>query len=139
MAIKVIRSSGNVFRDLGFPPEEAEHLRIRSDLMTALLKVIADRKLTQARAAALFGVSQPRVSDLVRGKIDRFSIDTLVEMLARAGVRIDLVVEPASASRPARRVRFGSGVPRTAARAASSPRSGRSRTGARRRRQNEAS
>lgn len=92
MATKVTRSGGNVFEDLGFGPEEAEHLRIRSDLMLALRRVIDERKLTQARAAALFGVSQPRVSDLVRGKIDRFSIDALVEMLGRAGVGVDLIV-----------------------------------------------
>jgi predicted XRE-type DNA-binding protein len=92
MTKKVTRSSGNVFEDLGFPPEETEHLRIRSALMATIRKVIEERGLTQARAAALFGVSQPRVSDLVRGKIDLFSIDMLVEMLARAGVRVDLVV-----------------------------------------------
>jgi predicted XRE-type DNA-binding protein len=109
MAIKVTRSSGNVFRDLGFPREEAEHLRIRSDLMTALVKVIADQKLTQARAASLFGVSQPRVSDLVRGKIERFSIDTLVEMLGRAGVRVDVFVKPASSSGPHPRLRAAAG------------------------------
>jgi predicted XRE-type DNA-binding protein len=67
--------------------------------MTALLTVIADRKLTQARAAALFGVSQPRVSDLVRGKIDRFRIETLVEMLGRLGVAVDVVLRPSGASR----------------------------------------
>ena len=95
MSRKVIRSSGNVFEDLGFAPEEAEHLRIRSALMATIRKVMEDRGLTQARAAALLGVSQPRVSDLVRGKIDLFSIDALVEMLARAGVRVELVVQSA--------------------------------------------
>jgi predicted XRE-type DNA-binding protein len=102
---KVTRSSGNVFRDLGFGLEEAEHLRIRSDLMTTLQRVIDDRSLTQARAATLLGVSQPRVSDLVRGKIERFSIDALVEMLGRADVRVNVVVSRAGAralNRPAR-------------------------------------
>jgi predicted XRE-type DNA-binding protein len=93
--VKVIRSSGNVFQDLGFEPEEAEHLRIRSGLMATVRQLIRARELTQAQAAALFGVTQPRVSDLVRGKINLFSIDTLVDMLARAGVRVDLVAEPA--------------------------------------------
>ena len=90
MAIKVTRSSGNVFEDLGFPAEEAEHLKIRSTLMAHLRKLIEDRKLTQMEAATLMGVTQPRVSDLVRGKIDLFSIDTLVDMLAHAGVRIKM-------------------------------------------------
>ena len=86
----VHKSVGNVFADLGFDAEEAEHLRIRSALMATLRQVLQDRDLTQHAAAKLLDVSQPRVSDLVRGKIDRFSIDTLVEMLARAGVRVDV-------------------------------------------------
>ena len=94
MAIEFTRSSGNVFIDLGFPPEEAENLRIRSYLMDQVIHVIESRGLTQKKAAKLFGVTQPRVSDLVRGKIDLFSIDTLVNMLASAGVRLSLVVEP---------------------------------------------
>jgi predicted XRE-type DNA-binding protein len=94
MPVKIRRSSGNVFRDLGFPPEEAEHLKIRSALMAELRKLIETRGLTQARAASLFGVSQPRVSDLVRGKIGLFSIESLIDMLTRAGARVSLVVRP---------------------------------------------
>lgn len=90
---KIARSSGNVFEDLGFGPEDAEHLRIRSALMATLRKIIETRRVTQAQAATLFGVTQPRISDLVRGKIDLFSIDTLVDMLARAGFQVDLFVE----------------------------------------------
>ena len=86
----IVRSSGNVFEDLGFSREEAEHLRLRSALMATIVKLIKARSLTQAKAAALFGVSQPRISDLVRGKIDLFSIDTLIEMLARADVHVEL-------------------------------------------------
>ena len=96
MTTKVRRSSGNVFRDLGFSREEAEHLKIRTDLMIRLSKLIDTRGLTQAQAADLFGVTQPRVSDLVRGKIDRFSIDTLVAMLGHAGVRVQIVVRRTS-------------------------------------------
>lgn len=92
MARAVHRGSSNVFRDLGFPPEEAEHLKLRAELMVRLEQLIRDRGLTQAEAAALFGVSQPRVSDLVRGKIERFSIDTLVTMLGHAGARVSVVV-----------------------------------------------
>ncbi|HEX5721005.1 MAG TPA: helix-turn-helix transcriptional regulator, partial [Thermoanaerobaculia bacterium] len=95
MGSKITPSSGNVFADLGFEPEEAEHLRIRSDLMIALRKLIQDRNLTQAEAARVFGVTQPRISNLVRGRIDLFSIDTLVDMLARAGVHVEIVVSAA--------------------------------------------
>jgi predicted XRE-type DNA-binding protein len=59
MATKMHRSSGNVFRDLGFPSEEAENLRVRADLMIALSKLIQSRHLTQEAAGELFGVSQP--------------------------------------------------------------------------------
>jgi predicted XRE-type DNA-binding protein len=96
MSVKFTRSSGNVFIDLGFPPEEAENLRIRSDLMCQVINVIESRGLTQRQAAKLFGVTQPRVSDLVCGRIDLFSIDMLVKMLASAGVVVSLVVEPAT-------------------------------------------
>ena len=92
MTVKVRRSSGNVFRDLGFSKHEAKNLKIRTDLMIRLSRVIEGRGLTQAQAARLFGVTQPRISDLVRGKIDRFSIDTLVAMLGHAGIRIQIFV-----------------------------------------------
>src|SRR5438046_3178232 len=96
MATRVRKSSGNVFRDLGFTREEAEHLKIRSDLMIQLTRLIEARRLTQAQAARLLGVTQPRISDLVRGKIDRFSVDSLIEMLGRTGARITILVRPAS-------------------------------------------
>ncbi len=96
MATKIRRSTGNVFRDLGFDAAESENLKLRSDLMIVLSKLITARRLTQAKAAAMFGVSQPRVSDLMRGRIDRFSVDTLVAMLGSAGLRVRLVVRPRS-------------------------------------------
>ena len=91
---KPTRSSGNVFRDLGFPPEEAEHLLIRSDLMIQLQRVIASRNLKQAEAAKILRVTQPRVSDLLRGRIDLFGTDVLIDMLARLGIRVRLVLKP---------------------------------------------
>lgn len=96
MATKIRRSTGNVFRDLDFDADEAENLKLRADLMIALSKLIKARRLTQATAAALFGVTQPRVSDLIRGKIDRFSVDTLVAMLGHAGAHVELIVRPRS-------------------------------------------
>jgi len=93
MTARIRRSTGNGFRDLGFLPEEAENLRLRADLMIQLTKLIQTRRLTQAKAAELLGVSQPRVSDLIRGKIDRFSIDSLVEMLGHGGARVTFVVK----------------------------------------------
>jgi predicted XRE-type DNA-binding protein len=94
MATRIRRSSDNVFRDIGFSRDEAEHLKVRADLMIRLSELIRARRLTQAQAARLFGVTQPRISDLVRGKIERFSVDTLIEMLGRAGSRVEVVVKP---------------------------------------------
>lgn len=93
MATKITKGSDNVFRDLGFSPVEAEYLRVRAELMLALERLITRRHLTQAQAAKVLGVSQPRVSDLVRGRLHRFSIDALVEMLARAGVKVRFTTE----------------------------------------------
>ena len=86
----VTRADGNVFADLGFPSEEAINLSIRAQLMMELRDVIAD--MTQNQAATLLGVSQPRISHLTRGKIGLFTIDTLVNMLARAGLRTSVSV-----------------------------------------------
>ena len=94
VATKLRRSSGNVFRDLGFATEEAENLRIRAELMVRLTRVIEAEELTQAEAARLLGVTQPRVSDLTRGKIELFSIDTLVKMLGKAGLRVSVTARP---------------------------------------------
>ena len=96
MSIKFTKSSGNVFVDLGFPTEEAENLRLRSELMSHVINVIESQELTQREAANLFGVTQPRISDLVCDKIDLFSIDMLVRMLASAGVHVSLTVQSAS-------------------------------------------
>jgi predicted XRE-type DNA-binding protein len=86
-----------VFQDLGFSPAEAEYLLLRSRLMMMVSEALRTRNLTQAQAARLFGVSQPRVSDVGRGGVNRFTIDALVEMLARAGVRLDVVQLPVTA------------------------------------------
>ena len=92
MTVRARRSTGNVFRDLGFSEDEAENLKIRADLMIELTRLIEDQGMTQAAAAELFGVTQPRVSDLMRGKIDRFSVDSLIEMLGHAGACVSIVV-----------------------------------------------
>ena len=91
MPTKLRRSTGNIFRDLGFEAEEATNLKMRTDLMIRLSKLIDARGLTQAQAATLLGVTQPRISDLVRGKSDRFSVDTLIAMLGHAGVKVQIV------------------------------------------------
>jgi predicted XRE-type DNA-binding protein len=93
--LKVTPSSGNVFRDLGFSAEESEHLLVRADLLLQLQKTLIARQLKQVQAAKLLQVTQPRVSDLLRGRIDLFSTDSLIDMLARLGVRVRVVLKPA--------------------------------------------
>lgn len=92
-AIRVTSSTGNVFRDLGFSKEESEHLLIRADLLIQVQKAIVSRRLKQAEAAKILRVTQPRVSDLLRGRIDLFSTDSLIDMLASFGVGVRLVVK----------------------------------------------
>jgi predicted XRE-type DNA-binding protein len=88
--MRAVKSSGNVFVDVGFTPAEAHNLRMRSEVMTALRRFIEKEGLTQAAAARRLKVTQPRISDLTQGKISRFSLDTLVNMLVDAGLGVEL-------------------------------------------------
>jgi predicted XRE-type DNA-binding protein len=90
MKEKIIQSGGNVFADLGFPPEEAAVLSMRADLMAQLRLVLEKSNWTQVEAAQALGISQSRVSDLMRGKWDKFSLDMLVTLAARAGLHCEL-------------------------------------------------
>ena len=91
MRVKVTPSTGNVFRDVGFSRKEAEHLKVRADLLIGVHRVITRRGVTQAAAAKLLGVHPPRVSDLMRGRIELFSIETLIDMLARLGLSVKIM------------------------------------------------
>ncbi len=71
-------------------PEQAENMKLRSNLMMALEKRITQLKLTQEQAAELLGVTQPRVSDLMRGKINLFALDVLVNMTTAAGLHVEM-------------------------------------------------
>ncbi len=73
-------------------PAEAENMKLRAKLMSAIIDYIGHEGLSQAQAAKLMAVTQPRISDLVRGKIDLFSLDTLVNMLSAAGLHVELKI-----------------------------------------------
>lgn len=88
---EITESSGNVFADLGFSPEEATLLAMRAELMARLRETIAAKGWTQAQAAVELGIGQSRVSDLVRNKRDKFSLDMLVTLATRAGRTVRLV------------------------------------------------
>jgi predicted XRE-type DNA-binding protein len=90
MSETIVNSSGNVFIDLGYSPAEAAILQMRADLMSDLRKFIKAKRLTQAKAAEILGVSQSRVSDLIRGKWERFSLEMLITLATRAGMRVSL-------------------------------------------------
>ena len=85
MKKKPTKSSGNVFVDLGFDPAEAAVLQMRSNLMSDLRLYIEKQKLTLSEAAKRLGIAQSRVSDLVRGKWDKFSLEMLITLEARLG------------------------------------------------------
>jgi predicted XRE-type DNA-binding protein len=89
-----VKGSNNVFEDLGFEKEEAINLKIRADLMLDLRKFILSRNWTQAEAAMFFGETQPRISNLMNGDIERFAIDKLVQMLSQAGMDVRVLVTP---------------------------------------------
>ncbi|MBB4635673.1 helix-turn-helix domain-containing protein [Longimicrobium terrae] len=95
----VTPADANIFADLGFEPIEAASLFLRSQLMRELVVIMRQRELKQQEAAALFGVSQPRVSELKRGKIDSFTIDSLVNMLAHAGMEVRVSLKKADEPR----------------------------------------
>ena len=88
----VVEGSGNVFADLGFSPEEATILAMRAELMARIRETIESNAWTQAEAAERLGIGQSRVSDLVRGKREKFSLDMLVTLATRAGCRVELAV-----------------------------------------------
>ena len=90
MSNVIVSSSGNVFIDMGYPSEEAAILQMRADLMAGLRKFIKAKKLTQAKAAEILGVSQSRVSDLTRGKWEKFSLEMLITLATRAGMQVTL-------------------------------------------------
>ena len=95
---------GNVFADLGFPPKEAaalkahskrvisEKLAIKESLMTELSAWIDEKRLKQHDAAVILGITRPRVSDVVHKKTVKFTIDSLVDMLARTGKHVELAI-----------------------------------------------
>ncbi|MBC7104015.1 MAG: XRE family transcriptional regulator [Parvibaculum sp.] len=86
----------NIFDAIEDVPAERENMKLRASLMVGLLKFMKREKLTQKDAAKMFGITQPRVSDLVRGKIDLFSLDTLVNMATAAGLQVDMKVRKAA-------------------------------------------
>lgn len=92
--LKITKGSLNIFEDLGFDLQEAQNLLLRSQTMIALVHWYNASGLTQAAAAKTLGVTQPRFNQLLKGKIDIFSLDALVNMATNAGMRVGLSIRP---------------------------------------------
>jgi predicted XRE-type DNA-binding protein len=100
----VTPAGGNVFADLGFPRDQAEALKaestriiaeklaIKEKLMEQISQWMAERQLKQAEAASILGITRPRVSDMINKKASKFSIDALIDMVARTGKHVVLIV-----------------------------------------------
>jgi predicted XRE-type DNA-binding protein len=87
---RIIEGSGNVFIDLGFDPAEAEVMRLRAEVMIRTAQQLKAQGWTQAEAARQLGITQPRVSRLIKGKVEDFSLDMLLTLAARAGLHPEL-------------------------------------------------
>lgn len=86
----VTKGSGNVFVDLGFDPAEAEVMKLRAEVMIRTAQRLKERGWTQAEAARQLGITQPRVSRLIKGKLEDFSLDMLLTLASRAGLHPEL-------------------------------------------------
>ena len=93
MTARFTESVGDVFQDLGFSVSEAEELRLLSELMIRVQELVRSLPGSQAAIASRLGVSQPRVSDLLRGKLNLFSLDSLTQMLTRLGAHVTISVD----------------------------------------------
>lgn len=90
--IRFTESCGNVFKDMGISNAEAENLWLRGRLMIEIESIIEQRGWTQAQVAKALGVVQPRISELIRGRIDRFSVDTLLRYLSSLGKKVTVII-----------------------------------------------
>ncbi|GAB4223429.1 MAG: helix-turn-helix domain-containing protein [Gammaproteobacteria bacterium] len=89
----MVDTDNSVFDDLGFDKNLSGNLQIRAALMRVIINYIREENITQTEAAERFGITQPRVSDLIRGKINLFTIDMLITVLSRVGFKVSLNVE----------------------------------------------
>ena len=102
--IRFERSTGNVFKDIGFPEAEAERALLKADLAVAIHHILAARKLTQAEAGKLLGVDQADVSRLKNGDFDRFSVERLFAFLNRLNRNVEIRITPAEDEKGHQRV-----------------------------------
>lgn len=102
--IRFERSSGNVFKDIGFPEAEAERELLKADLAVEIYRIIVGRKLTQAKAGELLGVDQADVSRLKNGDFARFSVERLFAFLNRLNRNVEIRITPTKNAKGHQRV-----------------------------------
>ena len=88
----ITEANANIFEELGFDKAEAEKLKIKAQLMCQISEWIKEKKLKQEEASKLLQVTRPRISDVIRGRTSKFTIDALVDMLERAGKHVTVQV-----------------------------------------------
>lgn len=94
--MKMEKGSGNVFLDVGFPPEEAQNLLMRAEIMLRIEQFVKKSGLTQKDAAKRLEITQPRLNQLLKHRIEIFSLDALVNIATRAGLQVKLTVKKAA-------------------------------------------
>ena len=102
--LKIEKSSGNIFADLGLP--NAEELLLKAQIVSEIADAMKSRKLTQSKVAALTGTAQPDLSNLMRGRFKGFSVERLMVMLTGLGRDVEITVRPAVNSRKQGGIRF---------------------------------
>lgn len=100
--MKVTPADGNIFETLGFP--DAEELKAKAELVIQIIQIIEERGLKQVEAAEIMGVDQPKVSALVHGRLDGFSMERLYRFLNALGMDVEIVVKPVPKTRSAARL-----------------------------------
>lgn len=88
------RSSGNLFKDMGVP--DAENMKVRAELIVEIRRLMEEKGWNQTKAAEQFGISRPRLNDILRGRLEKVTIDRLVTMLAAAGRHVRVTVDHAA-------------------------------------------
>ena len=101
-SLKLTKSSGNVFADMGFPPEEAALLQLKTDIKVAIEKEVGRRKLSRKKLAQELDIQQPQVSDLLTGKVSKMTIDKLMKYAHRLGMKVEISATAAKARVSAR-------------------------------------
>ena len=102
--VEVYESAGNIFADLGLPDAEAHFLK--AQIVAELYSLTSKRKLTQAKAGALMGISQPEVSRLFKGNFREYSVDRLMAFLTAFDRDVEIVVRPRTSKRSGERGRI---------------------------------